>query len=157
MAAPTATARTGALTVYFFVVRSRVPGMADARRANYALVTVQEHLGPNDQYLDLPWAEFVGDRTSKFEFTVPTDDVTDAYVELQAYDVGEYGHELLVNDAELTGFDLPPSNGWQYWMDAITGTELQEGTNTVQLRRDGDSNDSLAIGTLTVHWREPVT
>ncbi|MDG5778809.1 hypothetical protein VB773_04555 [Haloarculaceae archaeon H-GB2-1] len=130
--------------------------MADTRRANYALVTVQEHLGPNDEYLDLPWAEYVGNKTSRFEFTVPTADASDAYVELQAYDVGEYGHELLVNDTELTGFDLPPANGWQYWMDPVTGVELREGTNTVQIRRDQSTTDSLAIGTLTVHWREPV-
>jgi hypothetical protein len=127
-----------------------------ARRANYALVTFMEHLGEDQDGLDTPWAEFVGNRTAEHEFEVPTDDATEPFVQLQAYDVAEFGHEIIVNGEQLTGFDIPPSPGWQCWMDSITGVDLREGENTIQVRRDTDSDDDLVIGTVTVHWKEPV-
>lgn len=130
--------------------------MADDRRANYSQVNLAAHLGPNEHQLDLPWAKYHGDRTAEETFEVSTADPTDAYLELQAYDVGDYGHEILVNGKALTGFDIPPSDGWQLWMDTVTGSALQPGENTVQVARDVDSADSFAVGTLIVHWREPV-
>ena len=84
-----------------------------------------------------------------------TDDVTDAYVQLQAYDVGTYGHDIRLNEQSLSGFDIPPSQGWQSWMDTITGTALQEGENTLQFVREADSNDSFVVGNVVVNWREP--
>jgi hypothetical protein len=130
--------------------------MADRYRANYAVVSVLEHLGPSPETLGIPWAEFTGDRSSRQEFTVPVADVVDPYIELQAYDVSEYGHEILVNDEPLSGFDIPPADGWQYWFDAVTDQELQSGTNTVEVRRDTSTTDAFAVGTLVVHWKEPV-
>ena len=128
----------------------------DARhRANYALLPVLEQLGPSEQR-GLPWAEFAGNRSSALEFEVPTDDVVDPYVEVQAYDVGQYGHEILVNGDPLTGFDLPPGEGWQQWLDAITGASLAAGTNTIQIHRDTATDDAFAVGNLIVHWKEPV-
>lgn len=52
-------------------------------RANYALVNAGCYLGPDKETLDVPWADFVGDATPEFEFTVPTDRPTDIYVGLQ--------------------------------------------------------------------------
>lgn len=131
--------------------------MTDARRrANYALVAFGEHLGPDSSALDVEWAEFVGNRSSERSFDVPTADATDAYLELQAYDVGTFGHDILINGEPLSGFDLPPASGWQHWMDTVTGTELVAGENTVEFRRDQDSPDSFVVGTVTVHWREPL-
>lgn len=130
--------------------------MPDNRRANYDVVTFAAHLGVDEHRLDLPWATFHGDRSSEETFEVTTDDPTDAYLELQAYEVDEYGHEILLNGEPLTGFDLPPSDGWQLWMDTAAGAALQPGENTVQIARDTDTNDSFAVGTLVVHWREPV-
>ena len=40
-------------------------------------------------------------------------------------------------------------------MDPITGAELVEGTNTLRFVRDAGTGDDLAIGTVTVHWKEP--
>lgn len=138
------------------------PGRADAsrmsdaaRRANYALVEFGEHLGPDASALSVEWAEFVGNRTTEREFHVPTADPTDAYLQLQAYDVGTFDHDILVNGEPLSGFDVPPASGWQCWMDAVTGTDLVEGENTIQFRRDEGSRDSFVVGTVTVHWREP--
>jgi hypothetical protein len=125
------------------------------RRANYALVTFMEHLGEMESQLDVEWAEFVGDRTTELTFEVSTDDPSDAYLQLQAYDVGTYGHDIRLNEQSLSGFDIPPSQGWQSWMDTITGTALQEGENTLQFVREADSNDSFVVGNVVVNWREP--
>jgi hypothetical protein len=125
------------------------------RRANYAMVYAGARLGPTEGTLDVAGTEFVGDETPAYEFRVPTAEAVDAYVALQVYDVEEYGHEILVNDETLSGFDIPPDDGWQYWMDSFADAELREGTNTVAVRRDVDSLDSFAVGNLTVHWREP--
>lgn len=127
-----------------------------SRRPNYALVEFGEHLGETKSDLDMEWAEFVGNRTTERSFVVPTDEATDAYLELQAYGVNSFDHEILINDSPVSGFDIPPSSGWQYWMDAITGPDLIEGENTIQVRRDGESDDNFVVGTVIVHWREPV-
>ena len=130
--------------------------MSDRHRADYALLPILERLGPNENALDVPWATFAGDRTSEHGFTVPTDEATDVYVELQAYDVGTYGHEILLNGEPLSGFDVPPAEGWQYWMDAAPESGLREGENALRLRRDASTDDSFAVGNVIVHWREPV-
>jgi hypothetical protein len=113
-------------------------------------------LAPEGRALELDWAANAGDITDRYEFEVPTDDAQDAYVGLQAFDVSDYGHEIEVNDEPLSGFDIPPNDGWQYWMDTLTGAELRGGTNTVRIRRDADSRDAFAVGTVTIHWKEPV-
>ena len=130
--------------------------MTDSYRANYALLTFQEHLGTDADALDVPWAEFVGDTSSAKEFVVPAAETRDPYVELQAYDVDEYGHDITLNGTSLTGFDIPPETGWQHWMDAVTGAALREGENTLRIHRDGGTTDEFVVGTATVHWREPV-
>ncbi|WP_137284496.1 DUF7383 domain-containing protein [Halorussus salinisoli] len=127
-----------------------------AYRANYALVNVGAYLGPDEEALDVPWAEYVGDATPEFEFTVPTDRPSDPYVGLQAFRVDSYGHELRINGESLGGFDVPPTDGWQYWEDAITDAGLNEGTNTLRIRRDETTDDSFAVNNVTIHWREPV-
>jgi len=128
-----------------------------AYRANYALVEFSEHLGATSGGLEVPWAEFVGDSTTEKEFTVPVAAARDGYVTVQALDVGVYGHEILINGESLSGFDIPPSEGWQCWMDVVTGAELVEGTNTIQVVRDEDSPDDFVVGTVRINWREPVT
>lgn len=125
-------------------------------RANYALVYVGAQLGPEKDALEVDWAEFVGDKSPVFEFDVPTADTIDAYLTLQAFDVGAFGHQVLINDESLGGFDIPPNEGWQYWMDALTEVALEEGTNTIQIVRDTDTDDSFVVGNVTVHWREPI-
>jgi hypothetical protein len=129
--------------------------MSETRRANYALVPILEHLGPSAERLDVPWAEFAGDRTSEYDFTVPTAEATEAYIELQAYEVGTFGHEIHVNGEPLTGFDIPPAEGWQYWMDAVTGSTLNEGENTIRIERDTETRDAFAVGVVIVNWKEP--
>ncbi len=124
------------------------------RRPNYALLTVQEHLGTNEDRLNVPWAEFVGNHSSEQTFTISGDDPTDGYLELQVYDVGEWNHTITINGSELTGFDMPESTGWCYWMDSITGASLQTGENTLQIHRSTDTLDSFVVGTVVVNWKE---
>jgi len=130
--------------------------MSEQRRANYAVIDIREHLGADASALDVPWAEFVGDESTEHTFSVPTAEPTDAYIQLQAYDVAAYGHDIVINGDPLSGFDIPPAEGWQYWMDSVTGVELVEGDNTIRIVRDGDAHDEFVVGTLTVNWREPV-
>ncbi|RMB23671.1 hypothetical protein ATH50_0895 [Haloplanus aerogenes] len=117
---------------------------------------VGAQLAPETRELDLDWATNVGDETELHEFDVPTDDATDGYVGIQAFDVGEYGHEILVNGEPMSGFDIPPNDGWQYWVDTFgDSVGLVEGANTLQIVRDTDTRDAFAVGTVTVHWKEP--
>jgi len=124
--------------------------------ANYATIFVGAQLSSADRRLDLDWATDAGDETDEFEFTVPSADARDAYVGLQAFDVGEYGHEIEINGTTLSGFDVPPNEGWQYWVDTVANVELVEGANTLRVLRDTSTEDSFAVGTVTVHWKEPV-
>lgn len=131
--------------------------MTDApMRANYALINVQEHLGTDADALSIPWAKFVGNRSTEYTFTVPSDSVVDPYVGLQVFDIDSYGHEILINDDALSGFDIPPTSGWQYWMDTVTGADISEGQNALRFARDSSTDDDFAVGSVTVHWREPI-
>ncbi|MFB6156119.1 MAG: hypothetical protein ABEJ22_09505 [Haloferacaceae archaeon] len=125
-------------------------------RANYATVYVGAQLRPAKEELDLEWATDAGDATEEYEFSVPTADAHDPYLGLQAFDVSEYGHEIEINGTCLSGFDIPPADGWQYWVDTISNVDLREGTNVLRIRRDTSTRDSFAVGTVTIHWKEPV-
>lgn len=130
--------------------------MARRFRANYALLSILEQLGPSADSLDLPWATFAGDRTSPYVFDVQTQDATDPYVEIQLYDVGTFDHEITINGEALSGFDLPPGEGWQYWMDNAVNVDLQPGENTLRICRDRASDDAFAVGNVVVNWKEPI-
>ena len=127
-----------------------------SHRANYARCSFQQHLGPTADSLDVSWAEFSGNSTDRVSFAVSTDAPVEPYVEMQVYDVSEFSHEIRVNGTELTGFDIAPGEGWQYWMDTIADTQLRQGHNTIQFRRDRDTGDAFIVGTVVVHWKEPV-
>lgn len=127
-----------------------------SHRANYATLSFQEALGPSEQHLDVPWAEFAGDQSSSQTFEVPTDDPRDPYLQIQVFGVEGYGHDVLLNGESLSGFDFPPSEGWQTWMDTITGQPLQQGENTLRIERDTTTPDAFAIGSVVVNWRESI-
>ncbi|WP_276273791.1 DUF7383 domain-containing protein [Haloarcula litorea] len=127
-----------------------------SHRANYARCQFLQHLGPDADSLAVPWAEFTGDRTDPVAFEVPTATPTDPYVEVQVYDVGDYDHDILLNGRALSGFDLPPAEGWQYWMDAVADTHLQGGENTLAFERADTGEDAFVVGVAVVNWKEPV-
>jgi hypothetical protein len=117
---------------------------------------VGAQLAPEGRELDLDWAENVGDGTPRHEFHVPTDEAFDGYVGIQAFDVGDYGHEIRINGDRMSGFDIPPNDGWQYWVDTFgDAVDLVAGTNDLRVVRADDSTDAFAVGTVTVHWKEP--
>jgi hypothetical protein len=125
-------------------------------RANYATINVGAQLAPETRTLDLDWADHVGDETDAHEFDVHTADAAEAYVGIQAFDVDAYGHEILINGDRSSGFDIPPSDGWQYWVDTLgDAVDLVAGTNDVRIVRDADTDDAFAVGTVTVHWKAP--
>lgn len=126
-----------------------------SQQANYARLQFQQHLGPDPSSLDVPWADFAGDRTDRVSFAVPAEAPREPYVELQVYDVGAFTHEIQLNGTALSGFDIPPSEGWQYWMDTIGDGHLTSGENTLRLARDTETDDAFAVGTAIVHWKEP--
>lgn len=126
-------------------------------RANYATVYVGAQLTPDNKRLDLDWATDAGDQTDTYEFEIDAEEPHEGFVGIQAFDVETYGHEIRINGEPLSGFDIPPNDGWQYWEDTITGASLVEGTNTVEITRDPESGDAFAVGTVTVHWKETVT
>ncbi len=130
--------------------------MSQSHRANYARCSVQQHLGPDAESLDVPWAEFSGDSSDPVSFTVPTADPVDPYVEMQVYDVAEFTHEIRVNGTPLSGFDIAPGEGWQYWMDTVDAADMVAGENTLQFARDTATDDAFVVGMATVHWKEPV-
>ena len=130
--------------------------MSQSHRATYARCPVQQHLGPDADSLDVPWAEFSGDRSDPVPFSVPTADPVEPYVEMQVYDVAAFSHEILLNGTALTGFDIAPGDGWQYWMDTIDATYMNPGETTLQFARDTATDDAFVVGTATVHWKEPV-
>jgi hypothetical protein len=128
-----------------------------SRRANYATIYVGAQLAPDSRALDLDWAENVGAETEEYAFEVPGDDPTDGYVGIQAFDVGAFGHDVLINGEPMSGFDIPPADGWQYWVDTFgDAVSLTAGTNHLRIVRDTDTADAFAVGTVTVHWKEPV-
>lgn len=125
-------------------------------RATYATLDVRAQLAPEDVELDLEWAANVGDVTDTYEFEIRTADPRDGLIGIQAFDVGEYGHEVELNGETLSGFDLPPGDGWQYWVDSVTGSALREGVNAIRIRRNSAGDDAFAVGTVVVHWKEPL-
>jgi hypothetical protein len=125
-------------------------------RANYARCSFQQQLGPSADSLDLPWAEYSGDSTAPVTFDIATDDPVEPYVEMQVYDVAEFSHEIRLNGTALSGFDIAPGEGWQYWMDTIDPTYMKQGENTLQFARDTTTDDAFVVGTATVHWKEPL-
>ncbi|MFB6256938.1 MAG: hypothetical protein ABEH58_09490 [Haloplanus sp.] len=130
--------------------------MSVSLRANYATIYVGAQLAPEARKLDLDWADDVGNETAALEFEVPATEATDGYVGIQAFDVDEYGHEILINGDSMSGFDIPPSEGWQYWVETLgDDVSLSEGVNTVRIVRDEETTDAFAVGTVTIHWKEP--
>ena len=75
---------------------------------------------------------------------------------MQVFDVEDFNHEIVVNGEPLSGFDIAPGEGWQLWMDTIAPEQLHLGENTIQFRRNTDSADAFVVGSVTVHWTEPV-
>lgn len=126
-----------------------------AIRSDFVAIYFGEHLGDNANDLNVPWATFVGNQTTVKNFYISDQPAGNAYLMLQAYDVHQTGHRILINGQNLSGFDIPRETGsWQTWMDVIDSGLLRFGNNTIQIQRDADTGDNFVVGNVVIHWRE---
>ncbi len=75
-----------------------------ALRSDFTTILIQEHLGDKVQDLNVPWAQFVGNQTIPKRFEIDGNPRGKAYLLIQAFSVDEYGHNILINGKELSGF-----------------------------------------------------
>ncbi len=79
--------------------------------------------------------------------------VDDGYLLITAHNVSHQSHHILINNVQLSGWDIPIHNpGWQTWMDRIQPGVLHTGTNSLTITRG--SNDDFTVKDAVVHWRE---
>jgi hypothetical protein len=123
-------------------------------RSDFAVIRFGEHLGDRLTDLHVPWAVYVGNQSTVKSFTVDAAPIGDAYLLIQALGVSEFSHKVLINGAEVGGFNLPPSRDWQTWMVIVNERFLKRGSNTIQVVRDATTPDDFVIGAVVVHWRE---
>lgn len=82
------------------------------------------------------------------------------YLLIQQFDVEVGSHRILINDQDLSGFDLtamPPGNPdrvWITWMDGIRPGLLRQGTNRITIRRSTGTDEFFRVANIAVHWRE---
>jgi hypothetical protein len=126
-----------------------------ALRSDFRLITFNKHLGNNEGDIDAPSFQFLGNQASK-TFTVEGRPTGSGYLIVNTFDVDNAGHRVQINGKNLGGFDLPKkaaNNRWQTRMDPIERGILQQGTNTIVIKR-ASGGDNFLIGNVVVHWRE---
>lgn len=76
------------------------------------------------------------------------------YLLIQAHDVENGNHQILLNGNHLPSFDIPEHGNqqWFTWMDRIPPGFLNQGQNRLTIRRSG--NDDFFVANVVVHWRE---
>ena len=126
-----------------------------ALRADFEIINFSSHLGDKKSDIKAPWATFHGDVSPVKNFFIGQRPVGAGYLLVQAYNVNNENHRILVNGIELGGFDIPTESGWQTWMDVIQVGVLKQGNNTIQIKRT-TGGDNFIVANVTVHWREVV-
>ncbi len=77
----------------------------------------------------------------------------DGYLLITAHNVSHQGHQILINNVPLPGWDIPISSpGWQTWMDHIQPGLLKKGMNSITIIRSSD--DDFTVKDVVVNWRE---
>jgi hypothetical protein len=116
-----------------------------------------EQLGARDEANRFLGTVFVGNQSSVQEFTidgVPTDR---GYVLIQTAEIEAFDHQVLINGRDIdSGTDLPAgaSKTFQTPMAILHQGLLQRGKNTIQIKRGTRTQDSFAIYSAVIHWRE---
>ena len=127
-----------------------------AMRSDFRMIDFNEHLGDNAADLNVPWATFKGDKTTLKTFHIDGNPKGEAYLIIQAYNVQEYTHKILINGTPLAGVSIPkgPSEvRWQTSMDRIE-PQLKPGPNKIQIERDPKTTNNFVVGKVVVQWRE---
>lgn len=126
-----------------------------ALRADFEVIKFNSHLGDNAGDLNVPWTTFQGNQTPVRSFVIGQRPIGAGYLLVQAFDVDNENHRILINGIDLGGWDIASDGGWQTWMDVIESGVLQQGNNTIQFIRAG-GNDNFVIASVVVNWREVV-
>ena len=123
--------------------------------ADFAIVQFNEHLGDDPGDLNVPEFEFVGNQTSLKHFSIPGEPTAAGYILIQAGDVQNKGHKILVNGIDLPGTDINRTREarWQDTFDVIPAGILSQGNNTIQIQRAG-GGDNILIGYVMIHWKQ---
>ena len=77
------------------------------------------------------------------------------YLLIQAMDVEQSNHRILINNQDLPSFDIPrqgQNNIWTTWMDRVPQSFLRAGNNRITIRRVG--GEDFFVANVVVHWRE---
>ena len=124
--------------------------------ADFYIVGFGEHLGNNVSDLNVPWATFKGNESSKKIFHIDGDPLEfDKYLLMQVLHVDSSSHIVKINGVDLAGIDItrsPEPNIWNVILDLIDAP-LQRGENTIQIIR-ASGGDNFVIGNVFIHWRE---
>ena len=121
--------------------------------SNFVVITFWEHLGNKRGDLSTS-ATWVGDQTTIRNFNIEGVPEGDGYVLIQAYNIHDPTHRVLINGQNLGGRDIPKDTSWQTWMDRIEPGKLRQGNNTIQIVRDTSTGDNFIIKSVAIHWTE---
>jgi hypothetical protein len=116
-------------------------------RADFAIVSFQEHLGDGKEEAVFEGLAFVGVRSSEKEFAIEGVPFGRGYIALQLAFVEEPRPEVFLN-GERVG-----ASSYQHGVTIFGENLLKRGTNTIQIGR-ADGGDDFAIHDVVIHWRE---
>src|SRR5262245_32328795 len=118
-----------------------------ATHSDFTVVDFYAHFG--DKVGDLPGAGktylFVGDYAER-SFSIDGTPTGTGYLIGQFCDVQSFAHRIIINDQDLGGADIAPTqvaDRWQIWMDTIQDGVLKKGDNTIQIRRASGGDNFL--------------
>ena len=126
-------------------------------RANFEVITFDEHLG--DDVGDFPplLTTFVGDQTTLRNFSIDQTPVGQGYLTIQTFGVNDFAHTIEINGTELAGHpDLIAHGGthtFGSWTRPIGLSVLRAGNNTIRIVR-ASGGDNFHVFSVVVNWRE---
>lgn len=107
---------------------------------------------------------FGGDITEATRtFNIEGNPISTGYLLIQHFDVEVRGHQILINNRNLPGFDIPPhkdiNEQWFTWMDIIPQGFMHQGKNSITIKRTNcdkrpERCEGFRVGTVAIHWRE---
>lgn len=111
---------------------------------------------------DFTWINFdfqfnAGNTETTRTFTIEGNPLNtgNGYLLIQAFDVEQSNHRILINGQDLPSFDLPQQaegSIWTTWMDRVPQSLLNQGQNRITIRRVGSEN--FFVANVVVQWRE---
>ncbi|MEM7049619.1 MAG: hypothetical protein AAF604_08170 [Acidobacteriota bacterium] len=136
--------------------------MADG--LNFTILEFFEQLGSEAGRLDVPWAKFEGETSSRKTFEIvgnPTiyDAATEANLN-QAFLLGQFwgvsdsSSQVMINGQALEGLTIPAATGWNSWLTVFSAPVLQQGTNSLEIKASPTLPSNFIIGSIVLQWQE---